>query len=281
MSEQLMSRRKFLVRAGTVLGAASASGLILAAERPSRATAATGSSVPLPWPYTQLDPDALARRAYEVYFASGCAEATWWPIVEALAPNYPDTWGTIPRNMFKFGAGGVDLWGTICGTLNGSCAILGMVGAPTTIADALMEYYANTPLPTNRAYLDMQAGWTPAAPARKPLDNVPSSTSHSQLCHVSLSQWAMTAGNAGQDTTLDAIGMPGQKDRCGKLCFDMTHKTIEMLNAYFATHTLPADQFDPTVPLCKSCHSVNAMGNMACGSCHDEKPTHAMGSYSY
>ena len=42
MSERLMSRRKFLVGAGTIVGAASVSGLVLA-EKPAPAQAATTS----------------------------------------------------------------------------------------------------------------------------------------------------------------------------------------------------------------------------------------------
>src|SRR5680860_1169982 len=94
MSDKLMSRRKFLVGAGTVVGVASVAGLGLA-NRPD-AAAAAGTAVPWPYPTDsalQPDPETLARRAYEVYYSSGCAEATWWPIVEALAPANPTTWG--------------------------------------------------------------------------------------------------------------------------------------------------------------------------------------------
>ena len=276
MPDKSMSRRKFLVGAGAVLGAASVSGLVLA-ERPTKANAA-GAATVLPWPYdTQLDPEALARRAYEIYYSSGCAEATWWPVIEALAPNHPDTWGTLPKNIMKYGGGGVASWGTVCGTCNGSCAVIGMTGAPTALSDTVMQYYGETPLPTNGADNAARAGWTPAAPALAPRLNVPTSVAHSQLCHASLTQWAMTAGNGGADTTINAIGKPGQKDRCAKACYDMTKKTVTLLNDYFLNKVTPTPILDPSVADCKTCHTPNAMGKMACDSCHDETTSHASG----
>jgi hypothetical protein len=281
MSEKVMSRRKFLAGGGALLAAATVPVLV----HPSRAAADT-APVPLPWPYDPtLDPKAVAEVAYETYFASGCAEATWWPVVAALAasPNIANaatTWGTIPKNMFKYGGGGVDSWGTICGTLNGSCAVIAMTGADSSLEDAIMEYYGDTPLPTNAVDIDYRGGWTPAAPAPVPMANVVTSTAHSQLCHASLSQWAMAAGHEGQDTTVDAIGKPGQKDRCGKLCYDLTFKTVTLLNAYFlnGSKTVPVVNLDPSVAACKTCHAPNAMGKMACDECHDVSPTHMNGN---
>jgi hypothetical protein len=289
MDERVMSRRKFLVGAGAVVAAGAGISGLIAVEKPSTAKAA-GTALPWPYPTTnQPDPETLGRRAYEVYFSSGCAEATWWPIIEALAAADPASpWATLPKNMFKFGGGGVDGYGTICGCLNGSCAVTAMVvpqvagdstkPGPGPFEDALMEYYANTPLPTNgidRAYA-AGAGWTPAAPAVAPRPNVPTSIAHSQLCHSSLSQWAMTAGNAGQDTTINAIGKPGQKDRCAKLCYDLTFRTVTLLNAYFAGTAVPTTSLDPSVAACKTCHSPNVQGKMACDPCHDETTAHSL-----
>jgi hypothetical protein len=280
MSENLvLSRRKFLAGGSALLVAAAVPALI----RSSSAEAATGP-VALPWPYDPtLDPETVAKVAYLTYFNSGCAEATWWPIVSALAasPNIPTaatTWGTIPLNMFKFGGGGVDSWGTICGTLNGSCALIAMTGASSTLEDAIMEYYGDTALPTNGVDNAYRAGgWTPSP---LPLNNVVTSTAHSQLCHASLSAWAMAAGNEGADTTVNAIGKAGQKDRCGKLCYDLTFKTVTLLNAYFlnGAHVVPVVNLDPSVAACKTCHTPNVMGKMPCESCHNVSDTHSTGS---
>lgn len=268
MSDKSMSRRKFLVGAGAVLGAASVSGLALA-NRPSAARAA-GAALPLPWPYAELDAEAVARRAYEVFYVSACAEATWWPIVEALLAANPDTWGTLPQDVLKFGGGGVGGWGTICGTLTGSSAIIAMTGAPGKLTDAAMQYYAETPLPTNGIDKAVRAGWAPAAGLPTPLPNVPTSTAHSQLCHASLSQWTMTTG--AEDASRE------RKDRCAKACYDMAFKTVTMLNAWHADPAnVPTVTLDSSIAACQTaCHTTPiAKGKMACDSCHDQTPDHA------
>ena len=274
MSDAMLSRRSFLAGAGAVLGLAVVPTVL---SKPAVADAAAIKD--FPWSYTTLDADKVARRAYEVYYASGCMEATWWPIVEALtASDLADaatTWGTLPKNMMKFGGGGVAGWGTLCGTLNGSCAVIAAIGAPGKISDEAMQYYAETPLPTNGTDRSMRkGGWTPTGtnvPAGGPLVNVPTSTAHSQLCHASLSQWTMTTGSAD--------GTRQQKDRCGKACYDMVFKTVTMLNAWHADSTaIPAGKLDPSVAACAPCHTTPiAKGKMACDSCHDETPTHASG----
>jgi len=279
MSDKVMSRRKFLVGAGAVVGVAAVSGVGLA-NRPSTAEAAVTG---VPWPYPtapagQPVPEKLARRAFEVYFASGCAEGVWWPFVEALAASNPATWGTLPQNVFRFGGGGVGGWGTLCGTLNGASAIIGMtVGNGThrnNLIDAIMQYYANTALPSNAAWkshlgvLGLPDSWSPPT---LPLENVPTSTAHSPLCHSSLVQWTTTTGAAN--------GGPLQKDRCAKACFDIASKTTELLNTYFqmATPSASPVPLDPSVEACRTCHVTYTGAKMACGSCHDQALDHSMG----
>lgn len=274
MSHEMLSRRNFLTGAGAILGLAVAPSVL---SKPEVAKAVATKD--FPWSYTTLDADKIARRAYEVYFESGCAEATWWPIIEALAasdlPDAATTWGTLPKNIMTFGRGGVAGWGTLCGALNGSCAIIAAMGAPGKITDEAMQFYGETPIPTNGVDKSMRKGdWTPAGknvPVDGPLVNAPTSTAHSQLCHASLSQWTMTTGSAD--------GTREQKDRCGKASYDMAFKTVTLLNAWHADPTaIPAGTLDPTIAGCQTaCHTTPiAKGKMACDSCHDETPTHAM-----
>ncbi len=279
MSDNLMSRRKFLVSAGTVAAAAGLAGVGLA--KSAQPAAAVTAAAALPWPYPttsaeQPEPEILARLAYEVYYAAGCAEATWYPIVQFLAeksdtdPAYAP-WATLPLGLFRFGGGGVASWGTLCGTCNGSAAIIAMTGASAKITDEVFQYYGETPLPTNGMDKARVEGWTPSAFGGKtapiPLTNVPTSTAHSQLCHASLSQWTMT--------TSAADGSAEQKDRCAKACHDMVLQTTTLLNAYWLDNArvAPAGTLDDAVAGCgavaNGCHS-SAKGKMACDSCHDE-----------
>jgi hypothetical protein len=280
MSDNLMSRRKFLAGAGLVLGAASVSGVALLKD-PDPAEAA-GTVIPWAYPTDPADqpnPEAVARRAWEIYFKSGCAEAVWFSCVEALAAipgaNQAD-WASLPANMFRFGGGGVAGWGTICGTLNGAAALISMAVGPNVVdgksgwthrnnlINGVFQYYAETALPTNNTYKSSQGAlgslgaWTPAT---MPISNVPTSTANSPLCHSSLVQWTETTGNA------DAS--PAQRDRCGKACFDVAFKAVSILNTYHELNSAPAVSFDPSVAACGACHKEYTGVKMACGSCHD------------
>lgn len=283
MLDKQMSRRKFLVGAGALAAAAGVGGVGLLTHSED----AQAAPVPAPWPYptdaaSQPDPKALAKRAYELYFTQGgCAEATWWPVIEYLSaqadPKYAP-WAGLPAKMFGYGGGGCGGWGTLCGTCNGSSAIIGMTipaASRTKFIDEIMQYYAETPLPTNGVDKAVRDDlWTPSgAGVQAPLVNVPTSTAHSQLCHASLAQWTMTTGKAD--------GSADQRDRCAKACFDMTLKTVKLLNDYWLNNaaTVPAGALDSTVAGCgvvtNGCHQ-SAKGKMACDSCHDDKtPTHA------
>jgi Putative redox-active protein (C_GCAxxG_C_C) len=270
-----LSRRKFLTGAGAMLGLA----VVPALANPAVATAAPTHE--LPWAYTAQDAEVLGRRAYEAYYQQGgCAEATWWPLVEALAADATNAdqalWGSLPKKMFAFGGGGVNSWGTVCGTLNGSSAIIRMFGPSDAnlakLIDANMQYYGETPLPTNGIDIAVRNGWTPAVGVAAPIENAPTCTSHTQLCHASISQWTMMTGYADGGTQ--------QRDRCAKACYDLMKHTVEMLNAWKASGTVPTVVLDPTVGTCATaCHkaasTIAQKSKMACDSCHDETPTHS------
>ncbi|MCE5203933.1 MAG: hypothetical protein ABFC80_02990 [Coriobacteriales bacterium] len=262
MPESTISRRNFIVGIGAAVGLAAVP-LVL---QDTEASAAAAKDIP--WAYTTQDPLAVAKRSYEVYYAGGCAEATWYSIVEALAndSSNPDQllWASLPKKLFAFGGGGISGWGTVCGTCNGSAAAIKAVGAPNNLVDAVMLYYAETPLPTNGVELAVAAGgWTPA---KTPRPNVPTCVGHTQLCHASISAWTTMTGFAD--------GGPEQQDRCAKACFDMTKKTVELLNEWKATGALPTVKLDPYATACASdCHSAKGIApqktKMACDSCHD------------
>lgn len=273
MQDEMLSRRKLLAGGAAVLGLAA---MPFLAARPVAAAAGDPGDVSTnPFPYEQLNPDAMGRRAYEVYYASYCAEANWWPIIEALAassnPTVAAPWQTIPKNIFKYAAGGVDGWGTVCGCLNGACATIAATGAPATLGDALVQWYTEAALPTNFIDRAVRTGWTPTG-APVPLVNVPTSIAQSPLCHNSLSQWTMVS--KGLPSSVATVG-----DRCGKLSADVCRKMVELLNAYHKdnAHFVPTTVLSASTRACKAsgCHTgAFAQGKQDCDPCHTMAADH-------
>lgn len=273
MQDDMISRRTFLAGSAAVFGLAAVPLLTGAAP----AAASPGNVFTSPWPYAQLDPDAVGLRAYEIYFEGHCGEGCWYSVIEALAassdPAVSAPWSTIPWGLFKFAAGGVSGWGTVCGALNGAAAVMAATGAPAGMIDALMQWYTEATLPTNFVDNQVRGGWTATAPAKAPLVNVPTSIAGSPLCHASLSQWSMVSK-----------GLPASHasvpDRCAKLTADVARKSVELLNAYHkdGVHVIPTTVLAPSVVACKAsgCHSgAFAQGKQDCEPCHTVDGDHA------
>ena len=107
------SRRTLLKMMGT--GALASLPALALGSAPS---GASGMRV-LPWRYAALDPDATGDRAFAGYQKGHCMygafEAIAGPVAERLGAPYT----SYPFEMFTYGAGGVNGWGTLCGALNG------------------------------------------------------------------------------------------------------------------------------------------------------------------
>lgn len=225
---------------------------------------------PLPWPYPvtdPLDPDEVRKRAYCLYYTEGgCGHGGGQSLIDALAEKMPDPWSSLPRGLYKYGACGVVNWSTLCGALNGSIAVLNILGVHGVLGDALMSYYSTTALPT-----DALEGWVPDDPSVPiPLTGITTTVANSPLCHISVSKWAAAAGVPVAD--------PSKKDRCAKLVGDIVAYAVELLNNHFvyevalAPWTPPEDYAD-----CYSCHTQKDMvpsqhGKMDCHDCHDASP---------
>ena len=48
-------------------------------------------------------------------------------IISALAQTRGEPYLSFPLHMMRYGEGGVGLWGSLCGTVNGGAAILGLL----------------------------------------------------------------------------------------------------------------------------------------------------------
>lgn len=266
MSEKGLSRRDFLVSAGSFAASALASGGVLGAASPAMAAAPA-----LPWPYVTLDPSAVMQTAYNNYYVGGCMYATGAALISALATAVGAPWDTFNPDLFKYGGGGISSWGTLCGALNGACAFIQMVtpSSAQNIIHELMGWYCGYPFPTTR--MDTYARYAV---------NQPISIAKSPLCHNSSGTWAFDNGFR--------IGSNERKDRCAKLSGDVAYQVIYYLNAWKAgnftpTLTAPTYQADNSAYIrCFNCHegptSTKDMvrGKMNCmmGGCHPDKVTH-------
>ena len=295
MAINKISRRHFLGGAAAVVGAATlpyVAGVSTAAATPTITfpmAIDTGGWVP-------LDPKALARQAYEIYKGkwaghSACCEATYWPIVGVLATRFPTTWGQVPMGMFNYGGGGVNSYGTLCGTPNGGSALLQQIGATTAMKMNFMAWYEKTALPSNAASLDYLTGTWPAPAGAPggwadfktatgtqipfPINNLPKSISGNVLCHVSLTKW-----RAAGDKFMLSYGKDLQTDRCAKLCYDSVYYLATLINTWKAGGIIDGSvSADASATGCKnpSCHGgpvvdancpVTAQGSMKCSACH-------------
>ncbi len=140
---------------GAVAGSTVISGLSLYKVKEAKATTAEH-----PYVYPGgLDVDTTRQLAYDSFYGyaltghSGCAFATFHALISQLAAmeNPPGPYSQIPTQMMEWAAGGVAGYGSICGTLNGACAAIGLIcgnaQAKIIIGD-LLNWSAETLLPT-------------------------------------------------------------------------------------------------------------------------------------
>jgi hypothetical protein len=86
-----------------------------------------GAGKPIfPWKYAELDPDMAAHRAYHDWDKAYCMYATFAPAISQLADKYGQPYRSFPVEMMRYGAGGVAGWSSLCGTVNGSAALMSL-----------------------------------------------------------------------------------------------------------------------------------------------------------
>ena len=258
----MTNRRDFLKHAGTygvatTVGMAGGVGLV----RPS-AVMAQEAAHPFGYPEGGLDVEETRKLGYQGFKGTdiadgtrhtGCAFGAFNAVVGQLAQKVGAPYTTIPLQMMDWAGAGVVGFGTLCGTLNGTAAAIGLVcdgrDARAFISD-LLTWYSETALPTN---------------LHAPTGDLPQSTAESNLCHVSLTHWCRTSGYAS--------GSPERAERCARLAGDVAAKAVEMLNEGALGLQKPSEK-----TVCRACHYMGpnyAMGNfthgeMNCLTCHVE-----------
>lgn len=220
-----------------------------------------------PWPYTQLDPEAVRIQAHSLYYGGkACCAGTFGAITSALTDALPDPWASLPMEIMLYGGGGGNSWGILCGCLNGGAALISLVTSKADSAALISElwgWYTQAELPTTQANLVATNG--NYLVHNYDLD-LPQNVSGSPLCHASVTEWCIHAEKKVSDTE--------RKERCARVTGDVAAKTVEILNAFFAG-TFTSTYVDPaTLTACLGCHGSavfnNVMTKMDCQPCHGD-----------
>ena len=254
----ISSRRDFLKTAGTY-GAASGVGLVGGFGLGNPAVVSAQATHPFGYPEGGLDVEKTRKLGYDGFKGlalddgtrhGGCAFGAFNAIIGQLAEEVGAPYTTIPLQMMDWAGAGVVGFGTLCGTLNGTAAAIGLVcngrDARAFISD-LLTWYSETELPTN---------------LYAPGGELPQSRAESNLCHVSLTHWCRTAGFAS--------GSPERADRCSQLAGDVAAKAVEMLNEGALGLQVPSEK-----TVCRACHYMGPTyeagqfthGEMNCLTC--------------
>lgn len=260
MEKEKVSRRKFLVGSAAFAVGAVAAGVTSGINPKAVAAAAPA----LPFPYQLLDVNLVRQRGYNNYFSGGCMYASAKALLETLVEVVGAPWDSIPGDMFKFGKGGALNWGTLCGALNGSIAVIELASgnAAETIGPELLGWYTKFPFPSN------------AHESYCHYPNQITTICDSPLCHQSVTLWCDASG-----ATINSVE---KKDRCAKLAGDTAAKAAELLNAWKLGTFVAGYKPDADFARCLPCHvgptsrMDNVQGKMDCLECHTDRANHKL-----
>lgn len=266
MERKTLTRKDFLTNTskyavGAAVGVAGlnalAGGKILAGTK----------STDWPFPYEALDVDDVRVKAHYYYWnEKDCCAGAFGGLLMALREKMGEPWNSFPMEIMLYGRGGGVGWGTLCGALNGSAAMISLVtekGPSTNLVTELWGWASSENLPTDKANEFAVNGQYLVSNYNEAL---PQNISGSPLCHVSVSQWCNIAQKK--------IGDVERKERCARLTGDIAAKAAEILNAHFAG-TFALTYADPdTVKACLGCHGsavlYNVMTKLNCVTCHGD-----------
>mgnify|MGYP006288196599 CR=1 FL=1 len=267
-----VARRQVLASLGLFAGTGVLTGCP-SSSRPPRRDQKDGSQSHQ-WAYVELTPELVAKKAYELFPHGGCMYGVAGGIITMLDEQVGEPYRSFPLEMMRYGAGGTAGWGALCGALNGSAAIIGLLQA--TKQSPLKRLFGGFEKPAWYKSVGKVFTWYEGAelPTYQPEDtgnppHIASSVAGSVLCHVSLNNWCESSGHK-------ALG-PKRVERCRRLTADVAMKTVEVLNEGLKG-TGPSDRLSPSVQSCNECHGreglKDSMGKMNCSACHELPEKH-------
>lgn len=215
------------------------------------------------WKYDYLDPDVTAQLAYGHYKDGSCMYATVTSVISQLAEKYGEPYSSFPCHMFKYGHGGVGGYGSVCGTLNGAAALIGLFIPDKGIQDVmitdLFQWYEKEAMPV----------FIPEKPVYEA--SIPVSISNSVLCHASNTNWCKATGFA--------VNSDERKERCRRITSDVARQVTLALNNLAMHAYMTHGHANEEVNSCIACHGdvgrvKNTSVKMSCNSCHSESIGH-------
>lgn len=227
------------------------------------------------FPYRQFIPAtfrfdvAKAKEdAYHGYYAGACCHGVYAALLDQLA-TLGSPFDRLPRDLMRFGGGGIASYGSICGALLGGVMIQAMISDATArdpMMTELMRWYEKTPFPS---YIPQQldakeTGTTLDFADPVPLQEIP----NSHLCHASVSDWCRARGVSS--------GSADKKARCSRLTADVAAKLAVVLNAYLDQTQYEITPVDTNTQRCTGCHTKGAANpptvasGMECTTCHGD-----------
>ncbi len=217
------------------------------------------------WKYAELLPSESSERAYRYYSEGSCMYATIKGILAQLEETLGEPYSSFPLHMFKYGHGGIGGYGSVCGTLNGAAAIMGLLISDKVIRDTmiadLFRWYEQEAFPI---FVPSEPVYT-HTPVR--------SISNSVLCHASNTQWCKASGYKATSNE--------RKERCRRLTADVAGKVTLALNKLYFGDYVTGECPNNEAATCVSCHGKegkldNAAVQMNCNSCHSKSIGHRL-----
>ena len=249
MIGKTVSRREFFGEVAKLATGAALGVTLVGVEGRSEAKEGTW-----PWPYVQLDVEAVKAKAYKIFPKGHCMYAAFGALVLSMREKGIDErYKVLPLEMMEYGKGGLMGWGTLCGALNGAAAFISLVSKDYgKLIDQLVGWYVKTPLPIYR-------------PVNPKIGIKAQSIAGSPLCHVSVTKWCKTSGFGSKS--------PQRVERCRRLAADVAAKTAELLNKALAGKGVPLWSPSKSVKGCLKCHGPkgevkDVFGKMECLMCH-------------
>ena len=221
MNKFEQSRRDFLRIAGKGMVGAAALTAMPSIIKPAMAE---GVEAPAwPWAWKELDKQKVLERTYASFFThGGCCAAVVAGVLEEMAEQYGYPYNQINARMFANGGGGYGAQ-TLCGSLGGACAVLGLFcegGDAGALRNEVYAWYKTHEFPQYQP--EIESVYT---------------VSNSIQCADSVGNWMAASGFE--------FGSAERKARCAALSAEVAVKVVELLNIKYGFEAAPVVEEAP------------------------------------